>query len=104
MAAERDIDEILASIRRIVTDEVTPVPPLRGARTPGDAAEPVPALADALASEPAAPPAPQGDTGLEALVLRALQPVLKEWLDANLPEIVAQVARDEIHRLTGRGD
>lgn len=102
MAAERDIDEILASIRRIVTDEVTPVPPLRGAPEPQAAEPAVLTLTDPLGPEPP-PTAAPGDAALEALVLRALQPVLKAWLDAHLPEIVAQVAREEIHRLTGRG-
>lgn len=48
----------------------------------------------------AAPPA--GGATLEELVRSALAPVLKEWLDANLPEIVDRAARDEIARLTGR--
>ncbi len=30
----------------------------------------------------------------------ALEPVLKAWLDANLPEIVDRAARQEIERLT----
>ncbi|TRW18402.1 DUF2497 domain-containing protein [Glacieibacterium frigidum] len=55
-----------------------------------------------IAVPPSAAP-PAGGTTLEELVRSALAPVLKEWLDANLPEIVDRAARDEISRLTGRG-
>lgn len=101
MAGERDIDEILASIRRIVTD-----PPGEAALAPPRAPDPEPRETEPLTLTDPLPPeaAPAAaDAALEALVLRALAPVLKEWLDANLPEIVERVARDEIHRLTGRG-
>ena len=98
MAGERDIDEILASIRRIVTD-----PPGEAVLAPPRAPEPEPRAPEPLTlTDPLPPEPPAGDSALEALVLRALRPVLKEWLDANLPEIVERVARDEIHRLTGR--
>jgi uncharacterized protein len=44
-----------------------------------------------------------GETSLEGLVREMLRPMLKEWLDANLPAIVeAKVAR-EIERITKKG-
>lgn len=55
----------------------------------------------AIAPPPAAAP-PAGGTTLEELIRPLLAPMLKEWLDANLPEIVDRAAREEIARLTGR--
>jgi hypothetical protein len=44
-----------------------------------------------------------GGVTLEDLVQEALRPVLKEWLDANLPALVERVVRAEIDRLVARG-
>lgn len=44
-----------------------------------------------------------GAMTLEGLVRDMLRPMLKEWLDANLPDIVDQVVSREISRLTGKG-
>lgn len=44
-----------------------------------------------------------GGTTLEDLVREALRPVLKQWLDANLPALVERVVRAEIDRLVARG-
>ena len=37
---------------------------------------------------------------LDSLTIKLLRPLLKEWLDNNLPTIVDQMVRDEIKRLT----
>lgn len=43
------------------------------------------------------------DTGaLEAVVRDMLRPMLKDWLDQRLPEIVEELVTREIARLTGR--
>jgi uncharacterized protein len=42
------------------------------------------------------------DKTLEALVREMLQPMLKNWLDANLPEIVERMVSREIQRITSR--
>jgi hypothetical protein len=43
------------------------------------------------------------DTGpLDAVVREMLRPMLKAWLDENLPEIVEQLVTREIARITGR--
>lgn len=42
----------------------------------------------------------QKDLTLEALTRQLLQPLLKEWLDANLPTIVEEIVRDEVQQLT----
>ncbi len=38
-------------------------------------------------------------TSLEDLVLETLKPVLKEWLDANLPSMVERIVEREIRKL-----
>lgn len=43
-----------------------------------------------------------GAMTLENLVRDMLRPMLKQWLDANLPDIVDQVVSREIARLTGK--
>lgn len=104
------IDAIMASIRAGVTGgadtgaaadaDVPAVVPPRA--TPSS-----PAARTASAVRPSSPgPAvspPDGVT-LEALVRAMLAPMLKEWLDAHLPEIVEAATHAEIRRLTGRGD
>ncbi|HEX5182696.1 MAG TPA: DUF2497 domain-containing protein [Allosphingosinicella sp.] len=44
-----------------------------------------------------------GDGPLEAVVREMLKPILKDWLDAHLPEIVEQLVAREVARITGRG-
>ncbi|HEY1124003.1 MAG TPA: DUF2497 domain-containing protein [Sphingobium sp.] len=39
---------------------------------------------------------------LEGLVREMLRPMLKEWLDANLPVVVETMVKREIDRITGR--
>jgi cell pole-organizing protein PopZ len=50
---------------------------------------------------PGAEPELPGNT-LEALVRELLRPVLKEWLDARLPEMVEGLVAREIARITGK--
>jgi len=84
------IDAILASIRARVTgpDDEPPPPP----------AAPEPAVAlDRVAVTPAA-----AAMTLDELIRSLLAPQIKAWLDANMPEIVEKLAREEIRRLTGK--
>jgi len=132
------MDEILASIRRIITDE----PPLRdqapaATRPEEDAeaedvlelgdppsAEVLPALA--TPSSAAAPPGllseqtqaasqralaalsglsidPDADANtLDGLVRDMLRPMLKDWLDAHLPDMVERLVAREVARISGR--
>lgn len=39
-------------------------------------------------------------TTVEDLVIEALKPMLKDWLDANLPDLVRQLVEKEIRKLT----
>ncbi|MES2444096.1 MAG: DUF2497 domain-containing protein [Pseudomonadota bacterium] len=50
--------------------------------------------------EPAAE-APQSQT-IDGMVREMLRPMLSEWLDANLPQIVETMVAKEISRITGR--
>jgi cell pole-organizing protein PopZ len=45
---------------------------------------------------------PVGDGPLEAVVRDMLRPILKEWLDERLPEIVEDMVAREIARITGK--
>jgi cell pole-organizing protein PopZ len=40
---------------------------------------------------------------LDELVREALKPVLREWLDRNLPPMVETMVREEIQRLAASG-
>ena len=48
-----------------------------------------------------APPVPQGNP-LEEMLREMLRPVLKQWLDENLPRIVDEHVKREISRITGK--
>jgi len=43
-----------------------------------------------------------GDGPLEALVREMLKPMLKDWLDSNLPDIVEEIVTREVARITGK--
>ena len=45
-----------------------------------------------------------GDVSVNALVQAALRPMLKQWLDANLPAIVEELVAREIKRIVGGRD
>ena len=89
------LDVILASIRARVmkpgNDDTEDSPP------------PVPAPAPAPVSM-ANVTLPASSTGmtLDELMRSMLAPQIKAWLDANMPEIVEKLAREEIKRLTGK--
>jgi len=58
----------------------------------------------AMIAEPSAPPqiVRSGETSLEGLVRDLLRPMLAEWLDKNLPEIVERLVKAEIARIAGK--
>ncbi|MCL2469997.1 MAG: DUF2497 domain-containing protein [Alphaproteobacteria bacterium] len=43
-----------------------------------------------------------GDKTLEAMVMDLLRPMLKEWLDQNLPAIVEHIVKKEVERIARR--
>ena len=90
-----DFDAILESIRSRVAGEAVgaaspPVPPTL---------PPLPPKAARLLPEPVVG---NGAVTVDALFRAVLEPMLQQWLDANLPEICERVAQSEIRRLTGR--
>lgn len=50
----------------------------------------------------AAPKVATGSRTLDDVVTEALRPLLKQWLDANLPPLVEAMVAKEIARITGR--
>jgi uncharacterized protein len=44
-----------------------------------------------------------GETSLEGLTRDLLRPMLKDWLDANLPNMVESLVAKEIERITKKG-
>ena len=61
------------------------------------------ALTAAVAPPAAAAPAPAaGGRSMEDVVLDALRPMLKDWLDTNLPAMVEAMVAKEISRITGK--
>jgi uncharacterized protein len=58
----------------------------------------------AMLAEPAAAPriVRSGETSLEGLVREMLRPMMAQWLDAHLPEIVERLVKAEIARIAGK--
>ena len=58
----------------------------------------------AMIAEPSVPPqiVRSGETSLEGLVRDMLRPMLAEWLDRNLPEMVERLVKAEIARIAGK--
>lgn len=58
----------------------------------------------AMLAEPGAPPqiVRSGETSLEGLTRELLRPVLAEWLDQNLPQLVERMVAAEIARIVGK--
>lgn len=82
-----------------------------GAPTPPEAAKADPILSDRAAEATRGPlealsrmvvkPTVPGSDTLEGLVRSLIKPMLSEWLDANLPQIVEEMVAREITRITG---
>lgn len=88
-------------------DEPAPVIPtedeLVSAASADAARQSLEALTAAVAPAPvAAAPAPAGGRTMEEVVLEALRPMLKDWLDTNLPAMVEAMVAKEISRITGK--
>jgi hypothetical protein len=62
-------------------------------------------LADAGGEKPMTQPLPLGDgtRTIEDVVRELLRPMLKSWLDENLPTMVERLVRSEIERVARRG-
>lgn len=124
------MEDILASIKRIIAEDGAAVAAARPRRAPGEAATadspPDPVTNDILELTEPAPPlvspdavvaskqsldilstlvvrgGGQPENTLEGVVRELLRPMLKEWLDARLPTIVETLVAREIARITGK--
>lgn len=67
---------------------------------PDPAPRPVPR--DLLPRTPA-PRSTGGDVTLDGLVREMLQPILAEWIERNLPDMVERIVQAEIRRMTDKG-
>ena len=136
MAREPSMEDILASIKRVIAEEKeirAAAPPSGTDDGTGEDADDVleldqsmealvnvpavdlgpPLIEEQVADESrqrleqlatvaaAAPPGPQANP-LEEMVREMLRPILKQWLDDHLPNIVDEHVKREIHRITGR--
>jgi uncharacterized protein len=127
------MEEILASIKRVIAEDgrdasrraATTARPRRIARAEPVAEEDVLELDDPVSEGPGLlsddvaaasrerlaslsalrqrSDAPAESGALEAVIRDMLRPMLKDWLDAHLPEIVEDLVTREIARITGRG-
>ncbi|NJC05888.1 hypothetical protein GGQ97_001681 [Sphingomonas kaistensis] len=68
-----------------------------------DAAEASRSRLAALQEAAASAPPPPAVNPLEQMVRDMLRPMLKDWLDQNLPGIVDEHVKREIGRITGQG-
>jgi len=73
-------------------------PPLLDEHAADDSRQKLEQLSSIAAS---APPQPQVNP-LEEMLREMMRPVLKQWLDDNLPRIVDEHVKREISRITGR--
>ena len=118
------MEEILASIKRVIADDglVAHAPNQPRAIAPEDDVlelnDPVSdadrlmsdnatvasrqSLATLAATREAAEECGFGGNPLESMVREMLRPVLKEWLDANLPDMIEDLVTREIARITGK--
>ena len=125
------MEDILASIKRVIAEAGRPTArPARGSR-PAEAPRPAPAEddvlelqdpvgeGDGLVSDDAASASrqslaalvslraagesvPADDSALGAAVREMLKPLLKDWLDRHLPDMVEELVTREIARITGK--
>lgn len=100
-------DDILELTEMAIEDaSVAPVAALRAVDTSSEMISPVATAATRTAFESLSalivkPEVHGGDT-LEGMVREMLKPMMKEWLDARLPEIVEAMVAKEISRISGR--
>jgi cell pole-organizing protein PopZ len=117
----QSMEDILASIKRVITADVAAAKPLPNAPVAAEddvlelgvapAGGPAPLVSEraqeasrnALASLAGLRIDPRaGEDTLDGLVRDMLRPMLKDWLDANLPELVERVVTREVARVIGR--
>src|SRR3569623_1448052 len=91
VSAEPSMEDILASIKRIIAEDVESGGPVRARRRAAPPPEEVVDEDDVLELSEEA----------QGLVGEMLRPMLREWLDQHLPELVESMVAKEIARITG---
>jgi len=87
--------ELVAPVQRAVDR-------LRQVETDVSDTAPRPVPRDLLPRTPAPRPS-GGDVTLDSLVREMLQPVLADWIERNLPDMVERIVQAEIRRMTEKG-
>lgn len=103
--AEAEPDEVLDLGEALIEDDLPPRDEGDGLTTETAARSMRDSLAAlAMIAEPGAQPqiVRSGETSLEGLVRDMLRPMLAEWLDRNLPEMVERLVKAEIARIAGK--
>ncbi len=99
IATEAETETVPLSESKIPTEELVSEASADAARQSLNAltAAVTPAVAAATASAPAV-----GGRSMEEVVIDALRPMLKEWLDAHLPALVESMVAKEISRIVDK--
>jgi len=85
---------------RLIADEPFPEAELPSA--PAEPAREPLAMLAAIQAQPDASDQTEIEAPLERMVRETLRPMLGEWLDANLPQIVERLVKVEIERISGK--
>jgi cell pole-organizing protein PopZ len=87
-----------------VVEEATLADPILSPAPQAAARQQLDTLTAALAAAQHSEPRPADSaTTVNALVEASLRPMLRDWLDANLPDIVERIVAREIARISGTG-
>jgi uncharacterized protein len=92
-----DVLELTDSVEQRLRMPAAPAPSLISAEAEDVATAKMSALADMMTRN-----YPGSENTLEGLVQEMLRPMLKTWLDQNLPDMVEAIVTREIARISGR--
>ena len=100
--SEEEVLELSAESALVIDDEGIGAESLVADEARASMRESLAALA--MLAEPGATPqiVRSGETSLEGLVREMLRPMLAEWLDRNLPQMVERMVATEIARIAGK--
>ncbi|MBK8630897.1 MAG: DUF2497 domain-containing protein [Sphingomonadales bacterium] len=93
-------DDVLDLTTRAMDEAEPQVAPIVSAEAVSASRHALEALNSAVSTP--APVLPARGASVEDLASELLRPMLKDWLDAHLPEIVERLVAKEVARITGR--
>ena len=100
-----DLDSLLGEVDAIEAASETSAPAYTPEPTPMPQPAPTPAPVTPPTASPSAASAAAalaGNSTLEGLVSELMKPVIKEWIDANLPNIVERRVEAEINQIAAK--